>query len=85
MEDKWFIYHDSGWVYFHRSWTGFCIYKLRFEQVGDQFVVREAWVTRDREQYTNDDIVWDQWFIRSQLFHRFDIGSEPSEPQRRLT
>ncbi|MGQ9643783.1 MAG: hypothetical protein ACUVT3_08005 [Ignavibacterium sp.] len=26
MEDKWFVFHDNDWLYFHRSWTGFGIY-----------------------------------------------------------
>jgi hypothetical protein len=30
MEDKWFIYLQSDVLYLHRSWTGFCIYKIFF-------------------------------------------------------
>ena len=30
MEDKWFIYLDEDdWLYFHRSWTGACIYAVQ--------------------------------------------------------
>ncbi|MGB6299866.1 MAG: hypothetical protein WBF90_27350 [Rivularia sp. (in: cyanobacteria)] len=29
MEDKWFIYLEDNWLYFHRSWSGFCIFKVR--------------------------------------------------------
>ena len=25
MEDKWFVYFDEGYLYLHRSWTGYCI------------------------------------------------------------
>lgn len=35
MEDKWFIYQEDGWVLFHRSWTGSCIFQIRFEQDGE--------------------------------------------------
>src|SRR5437588_10029082 len=31
MEDKWFIYFEDGWFFFHRSWTGICIYQVRLE------------------------------------------------------
>lgn len=79
MEDKWFVYHEDGWVYFHRSWTGFCIYQLRIEQEGDDAVVRAAWVTRDREQYRNDDIAEDERVLRLLLFHQFGIGQQPTE------
>ena len=28
MDDKWVIYYQSPWVYFHRALTGNCIYKV---------------------------------------------------------
>jgi hypothetical protein len=30
MEDKWFVFYEEPWLYFHRSWTGACIYAVRF-------------------------------------------------------
>jgi hypothetical protein len=30
MEDKWFVFYEDPWLYLHRSWTGFCIFKVRF-------------------------------------------------------
>ena len=35
MEDKWFIYWNDDALFFHRSWTGFCIYVVRFAADGD--------------------------------------------------
>src|SRR5262245_3953687 len=55
MEDKWFIYEDGGAMYFHRSWTGACIYRVRFEATDTRYRVVEALVSRDREQYMGDD------------------------------
>ena len=55
MEDKWFIYHESPWLYLHRSWTGYCVYAVRFERRGDEHHVVEAWVSRDPQQYTGND------------------------------
>ena len=32
MEDKWFVFFESPWLYLHRSWTGICVYQVRFAQ-----------------------------------------------------
>ncbi|AVH66799.1 MULTISPECIES: hypothetical protein [unclassified Nostoc] len=55
MEDKWFIFYEAPWVYLHRSWTGFCIFKVRFEVVGESVKIAEVHVNRDPEQYSNTD------------------------------
>lgn len=57
MEDKWFIYWKDGALFFHRSWTGFCIYIVHFAAEGDGFKLRQADVNRDPEQYkeTSDE------------------------------
>lgn len=47
MEEKWFIYVEGNWLYLHRSWTGFCIYMVRFEEQDGRFVVAEAWASQD--------------------------------------
>ena len=51
MEDKWFIFFEEGWLYFHRSWTGACIYGLRLEPTPRGATVAESWVTRDPNHY----------------------------------
>ena len=57
MEDKWFWYMEGDTLYAHRSWTGYCIYIVRFTD-GDEHQVT---VNRDSDQYgcTNaeEDIV----------------------------
>lgn len=63
MEDKWFVYFDESEMklYFHRSWTGNCVYILQFEEVGgddsegQQFLATRVEVNRDPEQYTCTD------------------------------
>ena len=55
MEDKWFIYYDPPWLYLHRSWTGYCIYKVRFEVHDGSAAVAETLVNRDPAQYTETD------------------------------
>ena len=55
MEDKWFIYWQDDALYFHRSWTGFCIYAVRFETDGDSCRMFEADLNRERSQYSQTD------------------------------
>ena len=57
MEDKWFIYWKDGNLFFHRSWTGFCIYVVRFVAKADNFMMIEADVNRNPKQYdeTNNE------------------------------
>ena len=51
MEDKWFVFYEEPWLYVHRSWTGYCIFKVRFEVVEEVSGISEVWVNRDAEQY----------------------------------
>ena len=50
MEDHWFLYFEEPWLYLHRSWTGFCIYRVRFELAGTRARVAEAIVNRRSDQ-----------------------------------
>lgn len=51
MEDKWFIYWENDTLFFHRSWTGFCVYVVRFASQGDSHRMVEADVNRNPKQY----------------------------------
>ena len=48
MEDKWFWYMEGNTLYAHRSWTGFCIYRIDFRPDDNHIVT----VSRDEEQYS---------------------------------
>jgi hypothetical protein len=52
MEDKWFIYWANDTLYFHRSWTGCCIYVVRFHEERGGYLMRDADVNRDREEHS---------------------------------
>lgn len=56
MEDKWFIYYQDDTLYLHRSWTGYCIYVVRFVEAGEG-VSRMTWaeVNGDTTQYHAKD------------------------------
>ena len=60
MEDKWFIYFDSGWLFFHRSWTGALIYALRLDGSPAGVRVVESWVNRNPQQYSGTDTEYDR-------------------------
>jgi hypothetical protein len=51
MDDKWFIFFEDGWLYFHRSWTGACIYGVRLDGSSMGVRVTDAWASRDTDQY----------------------------------
>jgi hypothetical protein len=55
MEDRWFVVWDGGALWLHRSWTGFCIYRVGFAVRGDQVELTEVIVNREPEQYTGTD------------------------------
>jgi alpha-galactosidase len=42
MENKWFIYMEGNYLYFHRSWTGMAVYRVKFEQEGNSYIATEA-------------------------------------------
>jgi 8-oxo-dGTP diphosphatase len=31
MEEKWFIYFEESQLYIHRSWSGICLYIVKFD------------------------------------------------------
>lgn len=51
MEDRWFIFFEDGWLNLHRSWTGFCIFRIKIERVKGNFLTTEAWVNRNKKQF----------------------------------
>lgn len=51
MEDKWFIFYEDGWLYIHRSWTGYGIYKAPIVTTDHGYEIRTFWVERDEQKY----------------------------------
>ena len=64
MDDKWFIYFEDGWLYFHRSWTGSTIYGLRLDGSPTGVRVTDSWVSRDPEHYRETRIEYDRQMVR---------------------
>jgi 8-oxo-dGTP diphosphatase len=80
MEDKWFWYMEGSVLYAHRSWTGFCIYRIEFQEDNHHLVT----VNRDPEQYKGTDIEEDRkslnnlldWWTESLYDHYHEWLSE---------
>ncbi|WP_157451062.1 hypothetical protein [Deinococcus puniceus] len=60
MEDKWFIYFESPYLYVHRSWTGYCIFLTEFRKSNDGIQIVEALVNADKKQYDSSDLNYSQ-------------------------
>lgn len=90
MEDKWFIYWSRKRLYFHRSWTGLCIYVVRFTAGRDRWTAVDALANRDRGQYLETDDERDKamisFLIDVVLLHRSHEfpSMEPSDEKRAL-
>ncbi len=63
MEDKWFFFMEGDTLFAHRSWTGFCIFRIDFRPDGDHFVT----VNRDPEQYSSKSVDEDVKTLNSLL------------------
>ncbi len=80
MEDKWFWYMEGETLFAHRSWTGYCIYRIDFKK-DDHHVVT---VNRDPDQYGGINIGEDRkslnrllnWWTRPSYDHYNEWLSE---------
>ena len=70
MDDKWFIFFEKGWLYFHRSWTGFCIYAVRLDDSAAGVRVGEAWANRDRDEYKSRGMDTDKQLVEQLISTR---------------
>ena len=76
MDYKWFIFFEQARLYIHRSWTGYCIYIVRFENEGRDYVACEVRANRNPKQYGVSDDSYDAqmafWVIDCILLGRKD-------------
>ncbi len=78
-QDKWFIFYEDSWVYFHRASSGSCIFKLRLEPNEDHLVAPYVLVNRDPAQYRTIDDNYDVE-IMAYLIDRYLFGRNPPFP-----
>jgi hypothetical protein len=76
MDDHWFIFYEKDRIHIHRSWTGHCIYIVRFEDHERGYVACELQANRDPEQYRPSSDDYDEqmafWVIDFILLGRTD-------------
>lgn len=51
MEDKWFIVWEDEALWFYRSWTGLCVFRVGLVADGDGVAIGEVLVNRDPQHY----------------------------------
>ena len=51
MDDRWFVQYTNPWLYFYRSWTGNCIYKVKIENVDGIYKAVELYVNGEKSEY----------------------------------
>ena len=81
MEDKWFIFFEEPWLYFHRSWTGHAVFGLRIERRDIAYKVVEAWVNLDPQQYHSESVQHDLATLRMLIHFRLHSGGTSPPPK----
>jgi hypothetical protein len=81
-QDKWFIFYEANWLYFHRATSGSCIFQLRVEPNDDHLIAPYVHVNRDPTQYRtiddNYDVEMMAYLIDRYLFGRNTPFPTPS-------
>ncbi len=79
MEDKWFIFFENNNLYFHRSWTGHCIFIASLIKTSDGAKIDQFIANRDNDQYRIESDEKDQQLLAF-LIDRFLIGKQVPHP-----
>lgn len=80
MDDKWFIYHEDDGVWFHRSWTGICIYRVTLQPTkAGGGIITAAVANRNPEQYKSTDEAYDKLLLLYLIEHLL-LGRDVSFP-----
>jgi len=59
MDEKWNAHYSNNYFYIHRSWTGACIYQFQLREESGKYLVEDARVNRNQEQYNATDNDYD--------------------------
>lgn len=60
MDEKWNIFILDNFMYWARSWSGNCIYKVQLTKWEDNITLGMGYVTRDRAQLNSENIEHDK-------------------------
>ena len=67
MEEKWNVFVLDKTIYFARSWTNYCIYKVFIDIQSDSVKLSDFHVSRDDNQYKSKDIEYDTILLKKVL------------------
>jgi hypothetical protein len=73
MVEKWFVYTEGSTTYFHRSWSGYCIFQIRFERIDLEYRAAEILVNREPRQFSIEDVSESIQIIQETLKGLFKI------------
>ena len=65
MDDRWFILMEDGWLLFHRSWSGFCIFGLKVDASSEVVSISEGWVSRKVGEYNSTELDEDVGLVKT--------------------
>jgi hypothetical protein len=80
MDSKWNIFAISDTLYFARSWTNHCIYKVFVDIQTDSVILKTFQVNRDQKQYRSFDLEYDRVLLLKLIqayLNRQDIYVDP--------
>lgn len=86
MEDKWLIFRAGDKLYFHRSWTGFCVYEVTLGHREGRLYLSYGYANRNAREYTQTNDLYDTkmvYFIIDNLLLNKPT-SFPFEPDQEL-
>lgn len=70
MKDNWFVFFEEPWLYLHRTWSGVCVYQVRFAESENDVAVAEVLVNRDPKHDGETVNSRDALFLAYLLDHR---------------
>lgn len=80
MDEKWNVFVLNDIIYFARSWTDVCIYKIFVKKQETKVILADFLVNRDENQYKGKDIKYDTVLLKKllQMFlNREDFYIDP--------
>jgi hypothetical protein len=80
FDERWYIFYEEGRLYFHRGWTGFCVYVVRFRESKRGFNAWQLQANRNPKQYGVSDDSYDCQMV-FWLIDFFLLGRETAMPQ----
>lgn len=74
MDDKWNIFLVDNNMYWARSWTDNCIFKISFEKLKGEVLLKDIKVSRNPNEYNSKDLAYDISIFNKML--QFYLGQK---------